>query len=161
MAVMIEAAVDDRKASRERKRPECDGPLVRHLRRLGPASDELPAPDPPSTAGAAGDVGEHDRHPQAGSTGPPFAAVSRSSANGSGPADALPENLRVVSPKVWPGFGRPLERRFNRAWLVRQLRPLIEELPEPPVAITTLPTAADLVGTLPVGPLGLLLRGRL
>lgn len=66
------------------------------------------------------------------------------------PADALPENLRVVSPKVWPGFGRPLERRFNRAWLVRQLRPLIEELPEPPVAITTLPTAADLVGTLPV-----------
>jgi glycosyltransferase involved in cell wall biosynthesis len=68
------------------------------------------------------------------------------------PADAesLPANLRVVSPRMWPGFGRPLERRINRAWLARQLRPVIEQLPEPPVAIATMPTAADLVGILPV-----------
>ena len=63
---------------------------------------------------------------------------------------SLPANLRVFSPRVWPGFGRPLERRFNRAWLSRQLRPWLERLPEPPVAITTMPTAADLVGELPV-----------
>ncbi len=62
----------------------------------------------------------------------------------------LPANLRVVSPKVWPGFGQPWERRFNRAWLARQLRPLLDQLPEPPIAITTMPTAADLVGALPV-----------
>jgi glycosyltransferase involved in cell wall biosynthesis len=64
--------------------------------------------------------------------------------------EALPANLSVVSPKVWPGFGRPLERRLNRAWLARQLRPHIDRMPEPPVAITTMPTAADLVGVLPV-----------
>ncbi len=62
----------------------------------------------------------------------------------------LPANLRVVSPKVWPGFGRRWERGLNRAWLARQLRPCLAELPEEPVAITTMPTAADLIGVLPV-----------
>jgi glycosyltransferase involved in cell wall biosynthesis len=66
------------------------------------------------------------------------------------PDESLPPNLSVVSPKVWPGFGRPLERRLNRAWLARQLRPHIERLPESPIGITTMPTAADLVGVLPV-----------
>jgi glycosyltransferase involved in cell wall biosynthesis len=65
-------------------------------------------------------------------------------------AAELPDNLRVVSPKVWPGFRRPLERRLNRRWLVRQLRPVIEQMPEPPIAVTSLPTAADLIGELPV-----------
>lgn len=59
-------------------------------------------------------------------------------------------NMRIVSPRLWPGFGRNWERRFNRAWLVRQLRRHIDELPEPPIAITTMPTAADLIGELPV-----------
>jgi hypothetical protein len=63
---------------------------------------------------------------------------------------SLPANLRVVSPAVWPGFGAPLERRLNRAWLTRQLWPWLDRLPEPPIAITTMPTAADLVGELPV-----------
>jgi glycosyltransferase involved in cell wall biosynthesis len=63
---------------------------------------------------------------------------------------ALPANLRVVSPKVWPGFGRSWERRLNRGWLARQLRPWLDELPEAPVAVTTMPTAADLIGVLPV-----------
>lgn len=64
--------------------------------------------------------------------------------------EALPPNLRVVSPKVWPGFGRPLERRLNRAWLSRQLRPVVEALPADPVAVTTMPTTADLIGAWPV-----------
>jgi glycosyltransferase involved in cell wall biosynthesis len=66
------------------------------------------------------------------------------------PPGGLAANLRVVSPKVWPGFGRPWERRLNRAWLARQLRPRLAELPAAPVAVTTMPTAADLVGVLPV-----------
>src|SRR5438067_3700116 len=66
------------------------------------------------------------------------------------PAEPLPGNLRVVRPKVWPGFGRRWERRLNRAWLARQLRPWLAELPEPPVAVTTMPTTADLIGALPV-----------
>jgi glycosyltransferase involved in cell wall biosynthesis len=63
---------------------------------------------------------------------------------------ALPGNLRVVSPRMWPGFGRSLERRLNRSWLARQLRPVLTEMPDPPVAIATMPTASDLVGVLPV-----------
>ena len=66
-----------------------------------------------------------------------------------GAAESLPPNLRVVSPKMWPGFGRALERRINRAWIVRQLRPPLEQMSEPPIAITTMPTTADLVGALP------------
>lgn len=64
--------------------------------------------------------------------------------------EKLPPNLNVLSPRMWPGFGRPLERKINRGWLTRQLRPQVERMPEAPVAITTMPTAADLVGVLPV-----------
>jgi glycosyltransferase involved in cell wall biosynthesis len=66
------------------------------------------------------------------------------------PPAAFPPNLRVVSPKVYPGFGRRWERRLNRAWLARQLRPRLAALPDTPIAVTTMPTAADLVGVLPV-----------
>jgi glycosyltransferase involved in cell wall biosynthesis len=65
-------------------------------------------------------------------------------------AASLPPNLQIVSPRMWPGFRRPLERRLNRSWLARQLRPVIADLPWPPIAIATMPTAADLVGVLPV-----------
>src|SRR5438552_3038240 len=62
----------------------------------------------------------------------------------------LPANLQIISPKVWPGFRRRWERRINRALLVRQLRSAIDARDEPPIAITTMPTAADLIGVLPV-----------
>jgi glycosyltransferase involved in cell wall biosynthesis len=64
--------------------------------------------------------------------------------------ESLPENLHVVSPKVWPGFRRRWERRFNRALLKRQLASALDEIGEPPIAIATMPTAADLIGVLPV-----------
>jgi glycosyltransferase involved in cell wall biosynthesis len=67
-----------------------------------------------------------------------------------GASEPLPPNLSVVSPKVWPGFRGAVERRLNRAWLARQLRPRLVELTDEPIAITTMPTAADLVGVLPV-----------
>jgi glycosyltransferase involved in cell wall biosynthesis len=66
-----------------------------------------------------------------------------------GPAH-LPANLRVVSPVLWPGFGRSAERWVNRALFLRRLRPVVEALAEPPVAVTTMPTVADLIGRLPV-----------
>src|SRR5690349_10655099 len=57
------------------------------------------------------------------------------------PADAraLPANLRVLNPRMWPWFGSRLGRGLNRRLLVRQLGPLLRSLPEPPVAVTTLP----------------------
>jgi glycosyltransferase involved in cell wall biosynthesis len=57
---------------------------------------------------------------------------------------------QVVNPRMWPWFGSRLSRRLNRALLRRQLAPLVRSLPEPPVAVTTLPVVADLVGELPV-----------
>lgn len=62
----------------------------------------------------------------------------------------LPENLRVVSPLIWPGFGRRWERSLNRRLMERKLRPLIDAMPEPPIVVTTIPTVADLIGRLRV-----------
>ncbi|HEV3237339.1 MAG TPA: hypothetical protein VGZ25_10150 [Gemmataceae bacterium] len=63
---------------------------------------------------------------------------------------ALPANLRVVSPKMWPWFGSRFSRRLNLRLLSRQLTPILQELPSPAVAITTLPIVCDLIGHLPV-----------
>jgi glycosyltransferase involved in cell wall biosynthesis len=66
------------------------------------------------------------------------------------PPGALPDNLKVISPVVWPGFGLRLERGLNAKLLSRQLRQMIQALPEPPIAITTMPTVADLIGRINV-----------
>jgi glycosyltransferase involved in cell wall biosynthesis len=58
-------------------------------------------------------------------------------------------NPRVVNPRMWPTF-RGTGRRINQILLDRQLRPLFGAMAEPPVAITTLPITADLMGALPV-----------
>ena len=59
-------------------------------------------------------------------------------------------NLQVINPKMWPWFSSDRDRRLNRWLLTRQLSPLIEKLPKPVVAVTTLPITADLPDTLPV-----------
>jgi glycosyltransferase involved in cell wall biosynthesis len=59
-------------------------------------------------------------------------------------------HLTVVNPKMWPWFASDRDRRFNRWLLSKQLAPLIRELPQPVVAITTLPITADLPDSLPV-----------
>jgi glycosyltransferase involved in cell wall biosynthesis len=66
-----------------------------------------------------------------------------------GPA-ALPEHLRVVNPRMWPWFSSAFDRRLNRRLLTRQLTQELNALLEPPVAVTTVPLVADLVGELPV-----------
>ncbi len=59
-------------------------------------------------------------------------------------------NLHVLNPRMWPWFTRSADRWLNRKLLVRQLAPVLRALPELPVAITTLPIVADLMGELPV-----------
>ncbi len=60
------------------------------------------------------------------------------------------ENPRVLSPKMWPWFGRAHDRWLNRGLLLRQLLPVVQSAREPVVAVTTIPIVADLMGRLPV-----------
>jgi glycosyltransferase involved in cell wall biosynthesis len=64
--------------------------------------------------------------------------------------ETLPDRLKVYNPRMWPWFRSQWDRRINRRLLGRSLAALIETLPAPPIAITTLPIVADLVGLLPV-----------
>jgi glycosyltransferase involved in cell wall biosynthesis len=65
-------------------------------------------------------------------------------------AEALPANLHVLNPRMWPWFTSRFDRVLNRRMLLHQLTPLLRTLPEPPVAVATLPIVADLIGPLPV-----------
>ncbi|MBL8809556.1 MAG: hypothetical protein JNM43_05220 [Planctomycetaceae bacterium] len=60
-------------------------------------------------------------------------------------------NLTVVNPKMWPWFSTDRDRALNRWLLTRQLNSLIGKLPQPVIALTTLPITADLPGHLSVG----------
>lgn len=62
----------------------------------------------------------------------------------------LPPNLQVHSPKMWPWFRSGFDRRLNRCLLGRSLRTLLRGSSQLPVAVTTLPIVADLIGVLPV-----------
>src|SRR5262245_4125128 len=55
------------------------------------------------------------------------------------PPTELPENLKVVSPVLWPGFANRLERSANSFLLLRKLGRVCATLPESPIAITTIP----------------------
>ncbi len=57
---------------------------------------------------------------------------------------------RVLNPRMWPWFRTGFDRRLNRRLLLRRLGPVVASLPAPPVAVTTLPIVADLMGPLPV-----------
>src|ERR1700722_8796753 len=65
-------------------------------------------------------------------------------------AATLPANLRVLNPRMWPSFDSRLARELNCRLLVPALGTAARELGDPPVAITTIPLVADLVGKLPV-----------
>ena len=51
---------------------------------------------------------------------------------------------------MWPWLTRKIDRRINRELLLRQLGPVVRNMPALPVAITALPVVADLMGSLPV-----------
>src|SRR5262245_37702592 len=65
-------------------------------------------------------------------------------------ASLEPANPRVLNPRMWPWFSSALDRLLNRRLLALQLAAPVRSLPAPPVAVTTLPIVADLVGLLPV-----------
>lgn len=69
---------------------------------------------------------------------------------GGGAPTSVHPRLHVVNPRMWPSFGSVPERRVNRDLLMRQLAPRLASMAEPPVALTTIPIVADLVGRLPV-----------
>jgi glycosyltransferase involved in cell wall biosynthesis len=60
--------------------------------------------------------------------------------------ETLPENLQVLNPRMWPAFANSWERKLNQNLLMRSLSPHLRE----PIAITTIPIVADLMGSLPV-----------
>ena len=62
----------------------------------------------------------------------------------------LPDNLRVISPKMWPWLTRSYDRKLNQLLLTRQLERQLQTMPQPVIAVTTLPITADLVGQIPV-----------
>jgi glycosyltransferase involved in cell wall biosynthesis len=66
------------------------------------------------------------------------------------PPAPLPANLRVLNPWMWPWFRSSFCRALNRELLLRQLLPVVRAEPVLPVAVTTLPLVADVVGSLPV-----------
>lgn len=61
---------------------------------------------------------------------------------------SLPRGLSIHNPKMWPWMHRSVDRRINCALLLRQLQPVISGCGAPPVAVTTLPIVADLMGRL-------------
>lgn len=65
-------------------------------------------------------------------------------------AEPIPEGLTIVNPKMWPWFTKRIDRAINRKALLAQLQKPIAQLGSPPIAITTLPIVADLMGELPV-----------
>jgi hypothetical protein len=75
-----------------------------------------------------------------------FSAV-QNTASGGGEEGPRPT---VLNPRMWPWFGSAFSRRLNRALLLRQLLPVVRSLSAPPIAVTTLPITADLIGELPV-----------
>jgi glycosyltransferase involved in cell wall biosynthesis len=65
--------------------------------------------------------------------------------------DPPPSGLRVLRPKMWPWFRSGFDRRLNRHLLASQLGRVLRARTVLPIAVTTLPIVADLVGVLPVG----------
>ena len=65
-------------------------------------------------------------------------------------AEALPANLEVLNPKMWPWMRSRFDRALNRWLLKRELLPRLQSQAPRPVALTTVPIVADLVGSLPV-----------
>lgn len=62
----------------------------------------------------------------------------------------LPRGLQAISPQMWPWFTRSFDRRINRRTLSRGLRDAIAKMPQPVVAVSTIPVTADLIGELDV-----------
>ncbi len=77
------------------------------------------------------------------------AVAAEATAANAGPGAALAGRLRVLAPRMWPGFGRPWMRALNARMMAACLDEVLPTLPRPVVVLTTLPIVADLPGRLP------------
>jgi len=64
--------------------------------------------------------------------------------------ETLPDNLRVLNPQMWPWFRSSFDRWLNRRLLRKQICAWLQDLPQPPIGVTTVPIVADIVRDLPV-----------
>ncbi len=64
--------------------------------------------------------------------------------------EAETKNLTVVNPHMWPWMRRPHDRWINRKLLRRSLERVVDAMPGPRIAVTTIPIVADLLGRLPL-----------
>ena len=64
--------------------------------------------------------------------------------------DGLPPHFHLLNPPMWPWFRSRFDRFLNRRLLLRVLLPVVNSLPTPCDAVTTIPLVADLIGALPV-----------
>lgn len=65
----------------------------------------------------------------------------------------LPDNLTVISPKMYPGFRKPWQRKFNANRMAKAVNAALgvrDPQGECRIAVTTLPITADLVGRIDV-----------
>ena len=58
--------------------------------------------------------------------------------------------VAVIAPRMWPWFTRPHDRWINQRLLTRTCSRIIDQMPDPVIAVTTIPIVADLVGRLNV-----------
>lgn len=63
--------------------------------------------------------------------------------------EALPDNLHVSNPRMWPWFRSAFSRRLNRYFLTRHLKKLAKIINGNPTVVTTIPIVADLLEELP------------
>jgi hypothetical protein len=84
------------------------------------------------------------RPPEAPPEAPPDSPPD--SPSGASQAGGVPANLRVVNPKMYPGFRRGWQRRLNRRLIVSAVHAALppREAGRVRVALTTLPITADL-----------------
>lgn len=79
--------------------------------------------------------------------------VLPSDRGGAGANHALPANLTVIGPRMWPGFRTPRQRRFNAGMIAKAVHRVLgpRKPGERRIAITTIPITADLTSPLSQG----------
>ena len=129
-------------------------PLLVFADDWGRHPSELSAPHPAIVGPIRGHLDQYDRHTRAkldlATIRRGFGKIRQWFQKVKHTTEPLPNNLRVINPKMWPWFTRSVDRRINRKLLRHALLAEIHALPEPPIAITTLPIVADLMNELPV-----------
>lgn len=65
-------------------------------------------------------------------------------------SESTSQGPTIVNPLMWPSFSTAANRQLNRWLLRRSLEPVLANLDQQPIGVTTLPLVADLIGSLSV-----------